>query len=154
MVVAAGPFSVSGERAPASVCTASVFFVGGVTGDGGGGALPEHRVGGVPPCAELELVEVAETDVVAVDIHDVKQQTGCPRTDAAAESEGFLAFARRRRAVRRAREDRDAQLFFEEADRLGQGWLRDEAASRGFAYRPAGRNGIGVFQLLQRHIVV
>ena len=28
MVVATGPFSVSGERAPASVCTASVFFVG------------------------------------------------------------------------------------------------------------------------------
>ena len=78
MVVAAGPFAIAGEGAPAAMGAVAVVFVGRVAAEGRGRTLPEHGIGGVPTCAKLELFEVGEEQVAAVDVHDVEQQTGGP----------------------------------------------------------------------------
>ena len=93
VVVAARPFAVAGECAPAAVCAAAVVGVGRIALDGGGGALPEHGIGGVPPGAELELFEVGEAQVVPVDVDDVEKQAGSPGACAAAKAQGLLALA-------------------------------------------------------------
>lgn len=78
MVVAAGPFAIAGQGSPAAVSTATVVLVWGIALDGGGGTLPQHRVGGVPSCTKLELLHIGKTDIAAVDIDDVEEQACCP----------------------------------------------------------------------------
>ena len=78
MVVTAGPFSITSQCTPTAVSTATVVLVWGIALDGGGGTLPQHRVGGVPSCTKLELLQVGKTDIAAIDIDDVEEQTCCP----------------------------------------------------------------------------
>lgn len=78
MVVAAGPFAIAGQGSPTAVSTATVVLVWGIALDGGGGTLPQHGVGGVPSCTKLELLQISKTDIAAIDIDDVKEQTCCP----------------------------------------------------------------------------
>ena len=78
MVVAAGPFAIAGQGSPAAMSAAAVVCIGGIAIEGGGGTLPQHRVGGVPSCTKLELLQVGKTDIAAIDIDDVEEQACCP----------------------------------------------------------------------------
>ena len=86
MVVAARPLAIAREGAPTTVTAALVVVIGRIARDGRSGALPEHRVGGVPARTKLELLQIGKAQVVTIDIHDVEEQTCRPRTDAAAEA--------------------------------------------------------------------
>ena len=86
MVVAVGPLGISRQGGPAAVGTVAVVGIGGIVPQGGSRALPHHAVGGVPSGACAELLQVLEADVVALDVHDVEEQTGGPRAYTAAEA--------------------------------------------------------------------
>ena len=55
--------------------------------------MPHHAVGGVPSRSELELLKIGEAQIVAVDVHNVKKETGGPGAYTSAESEGAFSFA-------------------------------------------------------------
>ena len=67
--------------------TVAVVFIGRIAVDGRGSALPEHRVGCVPASAKLKLSKVGEAQVMTVDVDDVEEQSRCPGTDAATETQ-------------------------------------------------------------------
>ena len=73
MVVAASPLAVACEGAPATVTATLVVAIRRIALDGRGFALPEHGVGSVPARTKLELFQIGETEVVAVDVHDVEE---------------------------------------------------------------------------------